>query len=373
MKAVPSLWVTLFFVFVLVRGQDCATEGCEQGCCGTGGYCGFGPDYCGDGNCVSSCNATAECGPYASPAGKECPLNVCCSGCRYCGTTSEFCDDDCQSGCDTVQVPSCSSSSGSADKMTIGYYESWAYERKCDSLGPEEIEASMWTHLNYAFALIDPNSYTIGQMNVYDSLLYPKFTALKMQNTKLKTYIAVGGWDAGGEVFSDMVATAERRQAFISSALVFCKTYAFDGIDMDWEYPAATDRGSREEDFENFVTFMQELSDAFFDAGLGVTATLPSSYWYMKGFDIVSLEPYVDWFNMMTYDIHGTWDGNNPYTSKVVNPHTNLTEIDESLNLLWRNGISSDKVVLGLGFYGRSFTLKDKSYCLGSTVLTGSR
>lgn len=59
------------------------------------------------------------------------------------------------------------------------------------------------------------------------------------------------------------------------------------------------------------------------------------------------------------YDIHGTWDGNNKYTQAVVQAHTNLTEIDASLDLLWRNGISPDKVVLGLGFYGRSFTLKD--------------
>jgi chitinase len=29
----------------------------------------------------------------------------------------------------------------------------------------------------------------------------------------------------------------------------------------------------------------------------------PASYWYMKGFDIINLEKYVDWFNVMTYDI----------------------------------------------------------------------
>ena len=44
-----------------------------------------------------------------------------------------------------------------------------------------------------------------------------------------------------------------------------------------------------------------------------------------------------------------------------VNAHTNLTEIDESLKLLWRNNIDPSKVVLGLGFYGRSFTLQDPS------------
>lgn len=63
----------------------------------------------------------------------------------------------------------------------------------------------------------------------------------------------------------------------------------------------------------------------------------------------------------MAYDIHGTWDGNNIYTQSIVQPHTNLTEIKTALDLLWRNSIDPSRVVLGLGFYGRSFTLKDPS------------
>lgn len=45
----------------------------------------------------------------------------------------------------------------------------------------------------------------------------------------------------------------------------------------------------------------------------------------------------------------------------MVQPHTNLTEISEGLDLLWRNNIEPSKVVLGMGFYGRSFTLSDPS------------
>ena len=44
-----------------------------------------------------------------------------------------------------------------------------------------------------------------------------------------------------------------------------------------------------------------------------------------------------------------------------LRPHTNLTEIDEGLSLLWRAGLSAANVILGLGFYGRSFTLSDPS------------
>lgn len=62
----------------------------------------------------------------------------------------------------------------------------------------------------------------------------------------------------------------------------------------------------------------------------------------------------------MSYDLHGIWDEKNPIGSHVL-AHTNLTEIRDALDLLWRNDIRADKVNLGLGFYGRSFQLADSS------------
>lgn len=38
-----------------------------------------------------------------------------------------------------------------------------------------------------------------------------------------------------------------------------------------------------------------------------------------------------------------------------------MTEIDSALDLLWRNDVDPSKVVLGIGFYGRSFKLSDPS------------
>ncbi|KAI4721608.1 glycoside hydrolase [Aureobasidium sp. EXF-10727] len=306
--------------------------------------------------------------PEYAPAGQQqCPLNVCCSQYGYCGTTSDFCGTGCQNGCSKVSEPSCGGSS--SDARRIGYYESWSYSRTCDSWAPEKIDASLWTHLNYAFALID-SSGKIASMNAYDTQLYPRVTGLKKSNANLNVFISVGGWAAGGAVFSKMVSTTATRATFINSAISFMNTYGFDGLDIDWEYPVAGDRGGAKADFQNYVSFLKELRAAC-GSKFGITLTLPSSYCnrrlskvcirYLQGFDVVNLEPYVDWFNFMSYDIHGTWDGTSPYTKSIVQPHTNLTEISQGLDLLWRNNIKPSKVVLGLGFYGRSFTLKDPS------------
>ena len=61
----------------------------------------------------------------------------------------------------------------------------------------------------------------------------------------------------------------------------------------------------------------------------------------------------------MTYDLHGTWDSTDKYIGSFMYAHTNLTEIDQTMSLLWRNNIDPDQVVMGLGFYGRSFTMQD--------------
>jgi chitinase len=92
-------------------------------CCGKGGYCGYGPDYCGDG-CQANCDAVAECGKFASVKGKKCPLNVCCSEFGFCGTTEDFCNDRCQSNCQDPSIPAGQSTSSVRDKVIL-YYEAW--------------------------------------------------------------------------------------------------------------------------------------------------------------------------------------------------------------------------------------------------------
>lgn len=137
-------------------------------------------------------------------------------------------------------------------------------------------------------------------------------------------------------------------------------TYGFDGVDLDWEYPGADDRGGKAADTENYVLFVKEMKAAF-GSKYGISMTLPTSYWYLQHFDLSGIQQHVDWFNLMAYDLHGVWDAASKFVGSYIAPHTNITEIDLGLDLLWRAGVTPDKVVLGQGWYGRSFTLSSPS------------
>ncbi|KAM5465149.1 putative chitinase [Microsporum ferrugineum] len=198
-----------------------------------------------------------------------------------------------------------------------------------------------------------------------DEKFMPRLTALKNYNPNLQVWIAIGGWSMNDpdqptkRTFSELAASSEHQKAFAKSLLSFMDKYGFDGVDIDWEYPVAEERSGAPEDFANYVSFLKNLRGYLGTKGLSIT--LPASYWYLQHFDIKGMEQYIDWFNMMSYDLHGTWDGSNPYLGAYVNAHTNITEIDTALNLLWRNKIEPEKVIMGMGFYGRSFTLADPS------------
>lgn len=154
--------------------------------------------------------------------------------CRLCSTATKFSDFTCQKGCGDWRKPRCPVTGGSANRRTIAYWQSWATARPYDVWRVSDIDATKWTHINFAFAVIDKTTYEVAQMAPTDVQQYMQLTDLKRHNRNLKVFISICGWSAGGATLSDMVSSFSRRTAFIDSLKRFLKQYVFDGVDISW-------------------------------------------------------------------------------------------------------------------------------------------
>ncbi|KAI4252897.1 MAG: hypothetical protein LQ352_004017 [Teloschistes flavicans] len=317
----------------------------DKSCCGGNGKCGYGPDYCGNG-CVSNCDALAMCGRYSEGGSQKCGMNL-CYGFGL---------------CHTVPPPACGG--GSANGRTIGYYQaSNTRDRLCDRISPSEIDIEGLTHLYFAFAKIDPGSFTIVPDKADDIPLFTAFTARK--SASLQTWIAVGGFDFSDPgptrtTWSDLVSTQGNRAAFINSVKAFMAQYGFQGVDIDWEYPATPERGGKRPDTDNFVALVKEMKDAF-GGQYGLSVTLAPDYWYLRGFDAKAMEPYVDMFGFMAYDLHGFWDADLKTLGAKVRGQTDVREIFNDTLPLWFDNLDPSKINFGLAYYGRGYTLAHPS------------
>jgi chitinase len=197
---------------------------------------------------------------------------------------------------------------------------------------------------------------------------------LKARYPHLKVIISLGGWTWSGG-FSDAVATPARRQAFVQSCIDLyirgnvpglpagAAAGIFDGIDVDWEFPAAdAQQPGRPEDTENFTAMVAEFRrqlDAEHPGLLLTIATGSRADVYSK-IQLHLVHPYLDLINVMTYDMAGGWDAatnfHAPLYNQSANPlRANRRSTDEAIqgHLAW--GVPASKLGMGVPFYGRGW------------------
>jgi chitinase len=233
----------------------------------------------------------------------------------------------------------------------VGYATEWN-ARQAGTL--QHIDA-----LIFAFAKVERNELVLpgdaaGRL--------AKLVALKQAKPSLKVSIAVGGWGAGG--FSEAAATAAGRDAFARSAARLVETHGADGIDVDWEYPGRTDAGiaASPADRANFTLLLKALRAAL-DAAAGeqrhymLTIAVADGP-FADGIDIAAVEPYLDWFNLMTYDFVNsttptTGHHAGLYASRLAPP--DARSVDSAVREYLAAGVPPRKLLIGVAFYGREF------------------
>lgn len=249
----------------------------------------------------------------------------------------------------------------------VCYLGTWANYRTGDGkFVIEDIDANICTHIIYGFVKIEGGK--IASLDPYLDLKdnwgldgYGRFNALKKQNPHLTTLIAIGGWTEGSEKYSQMASTPESRKIFVDSVVEFLDGQDFDGFDVDWEYPA--NRGGQPQDKANYILLLKELKEALQPKGYLLSAAVAAGKTTIdSAYDIPGMAKYLDFINVMAYDLHGSWESythhNAPLYSRPDDSEGDkLNTVSYSIDYWISQGADPKQVILGLPIYGRGFQL----------------
>lgn len=194
------------------------------------------------------------------------------------------------------------------------------------------------THLNLAFANPDKdgNLYFAGDI---DTLI--KYA--KSINPNIIISISLAGGVISEEQaanWSWLIDKPENRPNLIQKIINFVELHHLDGVDVDLEWDAVT---------VGYSGFVIELRKSLTEHKKLLTAALPNNSRF-ENINSAALNAF-DFINIMSYDSTGPWSPNNP------GQHSSMSNAKDGIEF-WHKlqNVSSDKLTLGVPFYGYNFT-----------------
>jgi chitinase len=293
--------------------------------------------------------------------------------------------------CSVAQAAPTENSASSRDKIIAAYFEEWSIYGANYNVADIQTSgaADALTHVLYAFA----NVSSSGQCAIADSWadyqtpylpsvsgmpyagpLYGNFAALlqlKQLHPNLKILISIGGAsDVNTADFSATAATSAGRTQLASSCIdMFINgniapgvsaAGLFDGIDIDWEFPAAADT-------RNFTALVTEFRSQLATLGAKnkkaylLTIAAPAGSQNYSNIQLAAVAAHLDFLNLETYDYHGTWESTTNHAAPLLESPFDPARgqglsIEATVSAYLRAGVPARKLVLGIPAYGRGWT-----------------
>ncbi|MDR1610994.1 MAG: glycoside hydrolase family 18 [Candidatus Symbiothrix sp.] len=224
-------------------------------------------------------------------------------------------------------------------------------------------DASYLTHINYAFAepYMENGIYKGVGLQGSESR-FQQIVDLKKKHPNLKIGISFTNAkeDSRGGCFSQLAKSADYRRAFAEDCRAFLQKWGIDGVDMDWEFPGLSWSGDanaydRAVDVQNHVLLMMQLRETLGSRYLLTYAGYCFDKTAVAGghqyIDIAAVAPYVDFVNIMTYDLDAGDEGGD-HQSALESPKA-YSDCKRAVQTYLNAGMPANKLVLGIPFYGR--------------------
>ncbi len=253
-----------------------------------------------------------------------------------------------------------------------------AYVTYYGSLIPD---AYIVTHINYAFAeLYMVDGVYQGFKLQGKEARFESIVALKLSNPDLKiclsfTHGVSNSDNKQGGSFSALSKSESNRKAFAEDCLAFLQKYGIDGIDLDWEFPGLSWSGAECDpscDTDNYVLLVKQLRETLgSDYELSYAGYCTDKVAVTGGYryvDIKGMDPYVDYVNIMTYDLDEA-----PHHHSALSDSRAYKDCVRSVQAYLNAGVSPKKLVLGIPFYGRHSWSQKPTAITYKSILTYDR
>lgn len=276
-----------------------------------------------------------------------------------------------------------------ADERVVGgYFAEWVVHYSGYTMADVEKTgvASQLTHLIYAFGNVTPGASPVCAIanpsaawqdasilaingKPFPGPVYGNFAGmleLKALHPRLKMLISLGGQAGDVSGFTAAAASPAARRALVSSCIqLFIQGHLapdveapglFDGFNVDWEFPLATDR-------DNFTALLHEFRIQLDELGRStgrryiLTFDSPANPQKYANIDLRAAASEVDFLTIDGYDYAApsekTTNANAALYNDPADPlHDHARAIDDTVKAYLKAGVPPGKYTMGMPLYG---------------------